>query len=80
MWDTQTVASWARLLVVWDALSFGRREQRGESPADSKQKVHWLEGGERFLADDLCWRGKLLSPGNQAFTGNQSLSASVLFA
>ena len=47
---------------------------------DSKQQVHWLEDGERCLADILHWRDKLLSPGNQAFTGNRSLSAYVLFA
>lgn len=47
---------------------------------DSKQQAHWLEDGERCLADILCWRDKHLSPGNQAFTGNQSLSTYVLFA
>ena len=42
---------------------------------ESKQQVHWLEDGERFLAGVHWSRDKCLSSMNQAFMGNQSLSS-----
>lgn len=42
---------------------------------ESKQQVHWLEGGERSLPDVHWPRDKFLSSVHQAFMGNQSLGS-----
>ena len=49
--------------------------KEGTVPSESKQKVHWVEDGERFLVD-VHWSGnKSWFSVNQTFTGNQSLSS-----
>ena len=57
-----------------------KESKEGRVQPESKQQVHWFEDGERFLMNVHCLRDKFLSPVNQAFTGNQSLSSYVSFA
>lgn len=53
----------------------GKKCKEGEVQPESKQEVHGLEDGERFLAD-VHWSGdKSRTAANQALIGNQPLSS-----
>lgn len=49
------------------------RVQKGKIQLGTMQQIHWLEDGERFLADTHWLEDKFQSV-NQAFIGNQSHS------
>lgn len=51
----------------------GKEHKEGSVQPEFKQSVHWLEEGERFLADASWSEDKALSSVIQAFMGNQSL-------